>query len=182
MFPKDFPCISCLPHLSTCPAHRIPVCSKFVMKLNIFVIASSYIMSLLQNVYSRTLNSNFEIFQTTSGFLFSYVGSRGVHFISPRQKTYVLYPMMNFSQTLTDCLHIQNKIRVDSAYLYKTNFQNANTAVMSNNMANTCSPPPPTLRRGSSITLTRVLTCDFSLPYFSIGVCSRESLSLVPCR
>jgi len=96
----------------------------------------------------------------------------------------ILYPMMNFSPQHWQTVYIfKTKFIVDLVYLYRTNFQNVDTVVVSNNTTDTCSAPLPNLTPtgGSSITLTRILTCNFSFPYFSIGVCPRTSQHVAPC-
>lgn len=97
----------------------------------------------------------------------------------------ILYPMMNFSSQHWQTVYIfKTKFVVDLVYLYRTNFQNVDTVVVSNNTTDTCSAHPhpnPTPTGGSSITLTRILTCNFSFPYFSIGVCPRTSQHVAPC-
>lgn len=60
----------------------------------------------------------------------------------------ILYPMMNFSPQHWQTVYIfKTKFVVDLVYLYRTNFQNVDTVVVSNNTTDTCSAhiPPPIL-------------------------------------
>jgi hypothetical protein len=56
----------------------------------------------------------------------------------------ILYPMMNFSPQHWQTVYIfKTKLVVDLVYLYRTNFQNVDTVVVSNNTTDTCSAHPP---------------------------------------
>ena len=64
----------------------------------------------------------------------------------------ILYPMMNFSPQHWQTVYIfKTKFVVDLVYLYRTNFQNVDTAVVSNNTTDTCSPPPQSYPHGGLI-------------------------------
>jgi hypothetical protein len=55
----------------------------------------------------------------------------------------IVYPMMNFSPQHWQTVYIfKIKIAVDLVYLYRTNFQNVDTVLVSNNTTDTCSPHP----------------------------------------